>query len=309
VSRATTDARAPVPAAGRTGPSSFGAALVLLFLALALASCQNTDLSSGPFLVHDEPPVEPVDPCPAPSDVPVVINEAMLVNTGSVPGPGGVPLPWIELYNPSVADFDLGGATITDDLSDPEKWEIPCDAGFLGSGEFLVLFFSDEMLSSDDLIIDFLPGTTGEVKLYLNGANTLDIAAIDADALGFDLTAGRTPDGEGELVLLLAPTPGTPNSPPLVAPPATFIRGDVDADGDVDPDDLALLNLIVFAGIGEVPACEDRLDVNDDGAIDIGDPNFLAIALAPGGPAIPPPFPAEGVDSTADEIPCESETP
>lgn len=293
------------PLARRRAALRVAAAVCALALA---AGCQNTDLSGGPSLAPQQAPVGPVDPCPAPSDIPVVINEVMLANGGSVAGPGGEFLPWVELYNPSVDAFDLGGAIITDDLSDAEKWEIPCGPdSVLGAGEFLVLFFSDAELSADDLIIDFLPGTTGAVDLALIGDGTFETVPIDADVLALDRTAGRAPDGEGDFVILLAPTPGAPNSGPLVAPPATFIRGDVDADGDVDLDDLSLLSAIVFAGQGSVPACQDRLDVNDDGGIDIADPNFLAIVLSPGGPSVPPPFPAPGVDPTADDTPCENE--
>jgi len=286
------------------------AAALALSTALALcAGCQNTDLGGGSALKAPAPPADPVDPCPAPLDVPVVINEVMLVNTSTIEAPGGGFLPWIELYNPGVDPFDLGGITLTDDLADPEKWELPCGPdSVLEGGEFLLLFFSDEALSPDDLIIDFLPAPTGEVDLSLLGENTLETAELDADPVAPDSSAGRTPDGEGGIVLLLFPTPGTANSEPLVAPPATFVRGDVDADGGVDLDDLALLNAIVFGGQEPAPACLDRLDVNDDGEIDIADPNFLTIALAlPGGPSIPPPFPAAGTDPTLDETPCENE--
>lgn len=275
---------------------------------LLVAGCQQSDLGGGPTLGRDEAPVGPGDPCPAPSSIPVGINEVQLVNLGTIAGPGGEFLPWLELHNPSVDPFDLGGATITDDLGAPEKWELPCGPdSTIGGGEFLVLFFSDEALSADDLIIDFLPDDSGAVFLSLIGTGTLETVTIDADALAPGAAAGRSPDGTGAFVLLLAPTPGAANSDPLFAPPATFVRGDIDADGDVDADDLALLNSIVFGGSGDLPACEDRLDVNDDGEVDIADANFLAIALAPGGPTIPPPFPGAATDPTPDEVPCESE--
>jgi len=294
----------------RARSRAFPAAALSLAVSVALlaAGCQNTDLDGGAALQAPAAPVEPADPCPAPRDVPVVINEVMLVNLATIAGPGGEFLPWIELYNPGVDPFDLGGVTLTDDLSDPDKWEIPCGPGaLLGGGEHLLLFFDDEALAADDLIIDFLPGTTGTVTLSLLGENTLETAEIDADALAPDASAGRTPDGEGAIVLLLSPTPGEENSEPLFAPPATFVRGDIDADGDVDVDDLALLNAIVFGGQGPVPACLDRLDVNDDGEVDIADPNFLTMVLAPGGPSIPPPFPGAATDPTPDGTPCENE--
>lgn len=281
---------------------------VLLAL-LAVAGCQNTDLNGGASLTNDaDGPSGPVDECPTPLSVPVLLNEVMLVNTSSVPGPGGVFLPWVELYNPSVDEFDLGGTLLTDDLAVLEKWEFPCGPdSIIGPGEFRVFFFSDENLDPLDDLIDFLPDTMGPVTLYLNGVNTIDTAEIEAEDLDPEMTSGRTPDGEGDFVALLVPTPGAANSEPLVAPPAAFVRGDIDADGDVDLDDLDLLVTIVFEGTGTLPACEDRLDVNDDGVIDVADPNFLAIALDPGGPSIPAPFPGADVDPTPDGLPCENE--
>jgi hypothetical protein len=106
------------------------------------------------------------------------------------------------------------------------------------------------------------------------------------------------------MVNLLIPTPGGPNSGAVGPPPVTFLRGDADEDGDVDADDLDAWLAVVHLDSGALAACEDRFDANDDGEIDIADADFLAVALAPGGPAIPQPFPFAGLDPTADNIPC-----
>jgi len=173
------------------------------------------------------------------------------------------------------------------------------------AGEYLVLFFSDAFVSEEDLIIDFLPAIDGQITLAINGANTLEEVGFDASELQPDQTVGVTDDGD--FVLLLEPTAGFPNSAPLVAPPAEFIRGDVDANGTVDGDDLVLLEQILFEQAEPLPACLDRLDVNDDGVLDIADASFLFLALEGWGPMIPPPFPAPGLDTTDDVLACESE--
>jgi hypothetical protein len=288
--------------------AAWGAVVLACTLAL-LPGCQNSMLNDGPFLEADIP-VIPSDPCPAPSGLDIILNEVMLVNLGSVVGPESNDQPWIELYNPTTEPFDLGGMTISDDLSDPEKWEFPCGSDeLLEPGEYLVLFFSDQLLSDTDLVIDFLPAETGEVRLalYWQGA-TEQTPLIEADALPFDGSIGWTPDFEwGTFEALLTPTPSAANSESLVPPAATFIRGDLDADLDVDVDDLALLEAMLFEEGAPLPACVDRADVNDDGVLDIGDLNFLVIALGPGGPTIPAPFAAVGVDPTDDTLPCEHE--
>ncbi len=86
--------------------------------------------------------------------------------------------------------------------------------------------------------------------------------------------------------------------------PARFIRGDGDADGSLGVSDvITQLEYLYLAQPG--PACLDRLDANDDARIDISDPIFLLFYLFSGGPKPPPPFPGEGVDPTADGIPCQ----
>jgi len=282
--------------------------LLAALLSVLVVGCQNTDLNSGPALEAEVVPV-PVDPCPPPVGLDVVINEVMLVNLGAVTGPEGLQ-PWIELHNPTLETFDLGGLTISDDITDPEKWEFPCGGDeLLDPGEHLVLFFSDAQLSDTDLVIDFLPADTGLVQLSLYWDGAADqTPPIDADLLTPGGSIGWSPDVvTGAFVELLSPTPGESNSEPLEAPPATFVRGDLDGDLDVDATDLGLLQQLLFEESTPLPACVDRADVNDDGLLDIADLNFLVLALEPGGPSIPPPFLAPDVDPTDDGLPCEHE--
>jgi hypothetical protein len=83
-----------------------------------------------------------------------------------------------------------------------------------------------------------------------------------------------------------------------------FVRGDVDVTGGIDlSDPIALLNYL-FRG-AERLACFDAADATDDGGLDISDAVYDLIFLFRGGNAPPPPFPAPGVDPTADELDCE----
>ena len=81
-----------------------------------------------------------------------------------------------------------------------------------------------------------------------------------------------------------------------------FIRGDADANGIINSDDVALIS----SG-GPFP-CDDAADVNDDGISNVVDAAYLANYLAGGNPP-PAPFPACGIDPTTDGIGCASFPP
>ncbi|MBI4606357.1 MAG: DUF362 domain-containing protein [Planctomycetes bacterium] len=105
----------------------------------------------------------------------------------------------------------------------------------------------------------------------------------------------------------------TTNDPAAVAlrvwpddgPPASFIRGDANGDGDLDISDPIGVLRALFLGTGTIP-CEDAADANDDGRIDLADAVFSLGHLFLGGPAPPAPFPAAGSDPTADELGCRA---
>ena len=76
-----------------------------------------------------------------------VISEFMAVNTGAAAGSGQVfdedydASDWIEIYNPTERSIDLGSWHLTDDSTDPAKWEFPTGV-VLEPGSFLTVFAS-----------------------------------------------------------------------------------------------------------------------------------------------------------------------
>ena len=80
-----------------------------------------------------------------------------------------------------------------------------------------------------------------------------------------------------------------------------FIRGDVDGDGEVGPLDVLYL-ADALSGIGTLPANIDAADTNDNGVVHSGDLIYLNAFVNGTGPAPPAPYPAAGVDPTADGI-------
>lgn len=84
--------------------------------------------------------------------------------------------------------------------------------------------------------------------------------------------------------------------------PGAYLRGDVDGDGGIsltDPVGL-LMHLFVAPGL----TCLDRADVNDDGQLNLSDAVLTLNYLFNSGPAPAYPFPAAGIDVTADMLAC-----
>jgi hypothetical protein len=84
-----------------------------------------------------------------------------------------------------------------------------------------------------------------------------------------------------------------------------FRRGDTNGDGAVRTDDAIYTLQYLFAG-GPAIACADTGDANDDGMMDISDGIYILQSLFGSGASIPLPYPACGVDTTADELTCET---
>ena len=82
-----------------------------------------------------------------------------------------------------------------------------------------------------------------------------------------------------------------------------FIRGDVDATGNLDINDAVLSLRIIFQAMTP-PDCVDRVDTNDDGALDVVDPMRTLFFLFAGGQAPSAPYPGVGTDPTGDTLPC-----
>ena len=126
---------------------------------------------------------------------------------------------------------------------------------------------------------------------------------IQGDAGGFPVGA---PTG-GDIGLISATTavgsPVVQNPGMGLGCPQTIRRGDANGDGAVDLADPIRILDTQFGG-STAPICEDAADANDDGLLQ-GIPDAITIlnALFAGG-TIPAPFPACGVDPTADVLTC-----
>lgn len=100
--------------------------------------------------------------------------------------------------------------------------------------------------------------------------------------------------------------PADPASTPLTdSCGVTFVRGDCNADGQLDISDPVTLLDVLFAG-GSAPTCEDSCDANDDGATNIADTIFMLNYTFSAGDEPPAPFPNCGADPTTDSLGCDA---
>lgn len=154
----------------------------------------------------------------AATDSPVVMNEVLAVNTGSVRNGGDRP-DYVELVNRDGAPVNLGGWSVTDNLEQPSRYVIPEGTHIPGHGHLVL--WCDSRNNSPGLHTGFGLKREGETMgLFAPGPTGLQLM----DWLTFgpqlpDLAVGRrTPDGSWTLVL---PSPLAVNSPVELDDPGT----------------------------------------------------------------------------------------
>lgn len=71
----------------------------------------------------------------------IVVNEFCTANYSDWSPGGGDFEDWIELYNPTGAAVNIGGYWLSNNISNPQKWQFPA-ATNIGAGAYLVVLFS-----------------------------------------------------------------------------------------------------------------------------------------------------------------------
>lgn len=84
---------------------------------------------------------------------------------------------------------------------------------------------------------------------------------------------------------------------------ASFLRGDLNDDGELDISDPVHLLFYLFLE-ARAPYCADAADANDDAAVGLTDAIFLLESLFRGS-ALPAPYRRSGFDGSADALYCE----
>jgi hypothetical protein len=172
----------------------------------------------------------------------VVINE-VLANSGD-------DFDWIELYNRTNSDIDIGGWFLSDDGSNLTKYRIP-EGTIIGPGRFEV-FFEDIHFGSTsvdpNVITPFALSDTGET-LHLSSAVNNSLTGYrfskDYGASQVGETVGyhfKPATGTYNYIRLQTPTMGSQNSLPVSGP---IVVSEImyNVDGDEDSEYLELLNI------------------------------------------------------------------
>jgi len=147
-----------VPETGETWEPGPATSARISFLALAmtllLAGSANIVRTGSALSAETRPP----------GKITLLINEFMAGSDGSIRGPQGDTDDWIEIYNYGDAPIDMAGMYLTDDLSDPDAWQVPGNNPALTTvpAHGYVLIWADSEPSKGALHAGFKLSASGE---------------------------------------------------------------------------------------------------------------------------------------------------
>ena len=141
----------------------------------------------------------------------MLINEFLADNRSTNRDEAGEYDDWVELYNSGSAPVTLDGLALTDDLSQPTKWQLPEGTSIPPGGHLLI--WCDGDTGQGPLHAGFRLNRDGEeIGLFADDAH----GHVPLDSVTFgvqqeDVSYGRRPDGADNWYSLEPPTPGASN--------------------------------------------------------------------------------------------------
>ncbi len=151
------------------------------------------------------------------------INEFSAINTSYTCQETGLTSDWIEIYNYGTSTLDLQDLNITDDLTVPNKWQIPSSL-ILEPDSFIILW-ADGLPEVGPDHLDFkLSGEGEQIGIY----TPVSLQHIDSYVFSGQLeniSMGRDPVESSEWVYFTTPTPDSANAGPVyfgITPPPLF---------------------------------------------------------------------------------------
>lgn len=139
----------------------------------------------------------------------------------------------------------------------------------------------------------------------------VDFGQVDAGE-NLTLSYADLANTSGRVTLLEVVAGGAAERPDVrsfstfLEPTPEFVRGDVSGDGELGIVDTVSLFNHLFQGDPATLRCEDAGDVDDSGALELTDGIVTLNFLFAGGTEPASPFPNCGIDSTRDDLTCES---
>jgi len=153
----------------------------------------------------------------------IFINEWLADNTMTLVDPADSNFEdWFELYNPGTNAVDLGGYSLTDNLTNKFQFTIPNNGHYVvPAGGYLLVWADNEAAQNStnrvDLHASFALSKGGEA-LGLFASDGTQIDAITFGAQTSDVTQGRFPNGAANIYSMTTPTPRAANVLPNTAP-------------------------------------------------------------------------------------------
>ncbi|HKQ37627.1 MAG TPA: lamin tail domain-containing protein [Verrucomicrobiae bacterium] len=159
----------------------------------------------------------------------LILNEFMADNRNTLEDEDGDTEDWIEIYNPSGFEVDIGGWFLTDDASQLSKWRFPIGKTVPGNG-YLVVFASnkDKTNLTGRLHTNFQIAREGTDYLALVDPTTNVVSEFlpQNQVHPADVSFGRDAVDPSLTAFFATPTPGARNASggPGFAPEVTFSR-------------------------------------------------------------------------------------
>ena len=142
----------------------------------------------------------------------VYLNEFMPSNASTLIGPDGAYCDWIELYNTTGAEVDLGGFGISDSATQPLKYTLPAGTKIPANGVLLIYLTGRETPEGSEKIeAPFGLAAYSESVVFATPAGRI-LDQYDYTRANTDISFARNPDGTGEWATTSQPTPGYPNN-------------------------------------------------------------------------------------------------
>jgi hypothetical protein len=145
------------------------------------------------------------------SNTPVIINELMASNTGTIADPQGEYDDWIELHNVTDQPVNLTGRYLSDEPNNPRKWAFPPGTTIPPEG-YLLIWADEDGTATPGLHASFKLSAEGE-EVFLTDTDTNFNAILDHISFGPQETGrsyGRTA-ADADTWVIMDPTPGLPN--------------------------------------------------------------------------------------------------
>lgn len=117
---------------------------------------------------------------------------------------------WVELYNSLDDTVDISNWYLTDNLSKPDKWQIPFGVK-IPPGKFLVIWADGKDTVINNVHTNFNFSADGE-EIGLFDSNLIFVDSVIYSNQNVDISYGRKPDGNDLWNLFINPTPGNSNN-------------------------------------------------------------------------------------------------